>query len=114
MEEKTAEERIGELRNEIDEIDRELVALFERRMDTARAIGYIKRENNMGIKSEYREMQVKANCQANCKNERYVTYAQSMMKCIMGACRGIQNADAPEYDDPWKYKYMELDPSKFL
>ena len=114
MEQRTAEERIGELRAEIHRIDAELVALFERRMDTARAIGCIKRENNMGIKNEYREMEVKANCRANCKNNSYLTYAESMMKCIMGACRGIQNADAPEYDDPWKYKYLELDPSKFL
>ena len=114
MEERNAEERIAELREEIDRIDREMVALLEQRLDTARKIGCIKRENHMGIKSEYREMEVRANCRANCKNDIYRTYADSMMKCIMGASRGVQNMDAPDYDDPWKYKYKELDVSKML
>lgn len=97
MEQRTAEERIEELREEIDRIDEELIALFEKRMDTARAIGCIKRENGMGIKNERRELQVKEKCRVNCKNNRYLTYAESMMECIMGACRGIQNEDAPEH-----------------
>ena len=33
------EERIAELRGQIDEIDRQLIELFERRMDVAREIG---------------------------------------------------------------------------
>ena len=37
------EERIAELRGQIDEIDRQLIELFERRMDVAREIGAVKR-----------------------------------------------------------------------
>ena len=41
------EERIAELRGQIDEIDRQLIELFERRMDVAREIGAVKREHNL-------------------------------------------------------------------
>ena len=93
MEQRTAPERIDELRKEIDRIDKELIALFERRMDTARAIGRIKRENSIAIKNEGREEQVKANCRKNCRNSRYLPYAQSVMMSVIEACRGIQDAD---------------------
>ncbi len=108
------EEKIAELRGQIDEIDRQLVELFERRMDASREIGALKREHNLGIRNERRELEVKANCRAYCKNDRYTDYAQSMMKCIMGACRGIQRADDPDYDDPWQYAYKDLDVAKEL
>ncbi len=108
------EERIAELRGQIDEIDRQLIELFERRMDVSREIGAVKREHNLGIRNERRELEVKANCRACCKNDAYRDYAQSMMKCIMGACRGIQRADAPDYDDPWQYAYKNLDVAKEL
>lgn len=100
MERRTARESIDELRKDIDSIDEEIIALFERRMDTARAIGRIKRENGMDIKNERREEQVKANCRANCKNSLYTAGAEAVMMCIIEECRGIQMADAPQYDAP--------------
>jgi len=108
MEMNASDEKIAELRGRIDEIDRQLVRLFEERLDIAREIGCLKRERNLGIKNEYRELEVRANCRQNVQNKAYQSYAESMMKCIMGASRGVQNADAPDYDDPWKYKYLEL------
>ncbi|MBQ4610282.1 MAG: chorismate mutase [Clostridia bacterium] len=90
MEQRTAVERIDELRREIDRIDRELVALFEKRMDTALAIGSIKRESGMDIKNQNREEQVKANCRAGCKNKSYAPYAEAVMERVMDACREIQ------------------------
>ena len=94
MEQRTAPERIDELRKEIDRIDKELIALFERRMDTACAIGCIKRENSIAIKNEGREEQVKANCRENCSNSLYLPYAQSVMMSVIEACRGVQDSDA--------------------
>ena len=41
------EEKIAELRGQIAEIDRQLIELFERRMDVAREIGAVKREHNL-------------------------------------------------------------------
>ena len=71
------EERIAELRGQIDEIDRQLIELFERRMDVSREIGAVKREHNLGIRNERRELEVKANCRACCKNDAYRDYAQA-------------------------------------
>ena len=98
--EQTAQERINQLREEIDRIDAELIALFERRMDTARAIGCIKRENNMAVKNQSREEQVKANCRATCKNKLYTAGAETVMMCIINECRNIQQADTPRDEAP--------------
>ena len=94
----SALERIDELRKDIDKIDEEIVALFERRMDTARAIGCIKRENHIAIKNESREEQVKANCRKNCKNNIYLAGAEVVMMCIINECRAIQQERAPAQD----------------
>ena len=93
--EQTAQERINQLREEIDRIDAEIIALFERRMDTARAIGCIKLENSMDIQNESREEQVKANCRENCKNKLYTAGAETVMMCIINECRNIQHTDTP-------------------
>ena len=100
--EHTAQERINQLREEIDRIDAEIIALFERRMDTARAIGRVKRENGMAVKNQNREEQVKANCRENCKNRLYTAGAETVMMCIINECRNIQQADTPREDVPAK------------
>ena len=46
---------INELRQQIDDIDRRLVDLYCRRMDTAREIGRYKRENNLPVLDSERE-----------------------------------------------------------
>ena len=46
---------IGELRKQIDEIDRELVTLYGKRMETAREIGRYKREHNLPVLDTERE-----------------------------------------------------------
>ena len=96
MERKAAQERIDELRQEIDRIDAELIALFERRMDTARAIGRIKRENGMDIKNLRREEQVKANCRENCRNSLYAPYAEPVMLSMIDASCALQKLDAED------------------
>ena len=98
--EQTAQERLNQLREEIDRVDAEIIALFERRMDTARAIGRIKRENNMAVKNQSREEQVKANCRANCKNRLYTAGAETVMMCIINECRNIQQTDTPRDEAP--------------
>ena len=49
---------IQELRQQIDAIDRELVALYCRRMETARAIGQYKRENGLPVLDSQREQEL--------------------------------------------------------
>ena len=49
---------IQELRQHIDTIDRELVALYCSRMEVSRAIGEYKRENNLPVRDSERERAV--------------------------------------------------------
>lgn len=46
---------IKELRTEIDKIDGEMIALFEKRMDVAAKIAEYKRENGLPVLDEERE-----------------------------------------------------------
>jgi monofunctional chorismate mutase len=49
---------IAALRRELDEIDRELTMLFERRMEVSRRVAEYKRENNLPVLDASREEQV--------------------------------------------------------
>ena len=49
---------IAALRRELDEIDRELTRLFERRMEVSRRVAEYKRENNLPVLDASREEQV--------------------------------------------------------
>ena len=49
---------IQELRQQIDAIDRELTALYCRRMETSRAIGKYKRENGLPVRDTEREREL--------------------------------------------------------
>ena len=49
---------IRELREQMDGIDRELVALYCRRMETAREIGHYKQANNLPVLDQAREQQL--------------------------------------------------------
>ena len=47
-----------EIRKEIDQIDADLIALLEKRMDTVTKIGQVKKEGNQAVYDEKREQQV--------------------------------------------------------
>ena len=49
---------INELRQEIDNIDKEMINLFEKRMNIAKDVGDYKRENNLAILDESREQAI--------------------------------------------------------
>lgn len=49
---------LTELRSEIDSIDRELMRLFEERMNISRQVGDYKRERGMPVFDETREKEV--------------------------------------------------------
>ncbi|GEM_PF-2209382 len=48
-------DEIIKLREEIDEIDREIMELLDRRISTAETIGELKVERNMGLEDKRRE-----------------------------------------------------------
>ena len=48
-EKKKSNKKLLELRNEIDEIDHQLIELLGKRMDVSREIGHYKRDNNIAV-----------------------------------------------------------------
>ena len=83
-------ENITKYRNEIDSIDKELIALFERRMDIARLIAEYKKENAMEIFHPGREEDVLNKCIADLHNKDYEEYVVELVKDIMDISKKFQ------------------------
>ena len=83
---------ISELRTQIDGIDKQLVDLYCRRMDTAREIGRYKRENNLPVLDTERERNLlnKVAEQAGEENEQGI---RAMYQLLMDHSRLCQQLD---------------------
>ncbi|MEN2287324.1 chorismate mutase, partial [Enterococcus lactis] len=71
VDEEPLEESLETLRQKIDTMDRELVALLEKRMDTVTKIGQVKKEGNQAVYDEKREQQVLDKVANVLKNKGY-------------------------------------------
>lgn len=68
-----------ECRREIDNIDEELVKLFEKRMNIAINVAKYKIENNMTIFNEVREIEVIKKNVARLSNKKYSKLTESFL-----------------------------------
>jgi len=83
---------IEQCRKEIDEIDKELVNLFERRMDVAIRVANFKKENDLPIYDEERESKVIKKNVDNLKNKNYDLLARRFFLSIMELSRSLQES----------------------
>ncbi len=83
---------IEQCRKEIDEIDKELVNLFERRMDVAIRVANYKKENDLPIYDEERESKVIKKNVDNLKNKNYDLLARRFFLSIMELSRNLQES----------------------
>ncbi|WP_346888584.1 chorismate mutase [Clostridium sp. UBA1056] len=81
---------LEQCRKEIDEIDRELLVLFERRMDVAVRVANYKKENNLPIYDEERESKIIKKNVDNLKNKHYDLLARRFFLSIMELSRSLQ------------------------
>jgi len=81
---------LEQCRKEIDEIDRELSTLFERRMDVAVRVANYKKENNLPIYDEERESKIIKKNIDNLKNKHYDLLARRFFLSIMELSRSLQ------------------------
>ena len=72
-----------ECRREIDNIDEELVKLFEKRMNIAINVAKYKIENNMTIFNEVREIEVIKKNVARLSNKKYSKLTESFFNNLM-------------------------------
>ena len=90
---------IQELRQRMDAIDRELVSLYCRRMETARLIGRFKRENNLPVLDSVRERELlnRVAEQAGKENEQGI---RALYRLLLDQSRRRQIADGCRDADP--------------
>ena len=82
---------LDELRLEINKIDEEMLALFEKRMDVVKAVIEYKLKNDMPILDSKREDEViKRNC-SKLKNKEYEAYYVEFIKNNMKISKEFQN-----------------------
>lgn len=86
---------LTDLRNQIDEIDNELVGLFVRRMEIAAKVAEYKRINNLPIKVPVREQEIlqKVSDLVGEEMEGYVRELYTKMFELSSAYQCMKNTD---------------------
>lgn len=97
---------IEELRNKIDETDRELTRLFEERMKTASLIAEYKMENNLPVFDAERERKV-INKVTSLVDDDFAGYTKSLYNTIFDLSRSYQNKKM-NAESPLKKKMEEI------
>jgi chorismate mutase len=88
-------ERIGELRDEIERLDRELIALIAERVRVAREVGATKRETSQPTLDHAREATVVRRAvtlarEAGLQNDEEI---RQIFWTLIGLCRRVQMTD---------------------
>lgn len=78
------------LREKIDTIDKEMVALFEKRMDIVADIAAYKIKNNLPVLNQNREDIVVSKVKSTVKNKDYTDGAADLIKDIMEISKKFQ------------------------
>ena len=78
------------LREKIDAIDKEMIALFEKRMDVVADIAAYKIKNNLPVLNQNREDIVVSKVKSTVKNKDYTDGAADLIKDIMEISKKFQ------------------------
>lgn len=78
------------LRERIDTIDKELIALFEERMNVVNDIAAYKIKNNLPVLNQNREDIVVSKVKSTVKNKDYADSAADLIKNIMEISKKFQ------------------------
>lgn len=96
---------LNEIRNEIDQMDREMLDLFQKRMNLCRQVAAYKKANNMQVFQEAREQQILDKME-NLAEEDMKSGARALFTVIMDISKQLQqqmisgNEDAPVFGQP--------------
>ena len=81
---------LQEERNKIDKIDKQIVKLFEERMETASKIAEVKKENNMEIFDSSRENLVIEKVKSYLENKELEKYLENFYLDLMSVSKDYQ------------------------
>lgn len=82
--------KLDDLREKIDDIDAQMIALFEKRMDVTKQVGEYKKEHDLPILDRKREEEVLAKKEAMLKNKYLKTEVKDFFGSIMAISRRQQ------------------------
>ena len=82
--------KLENLREKIDTIDKEMIALFEKRMDIVADIAAYKIKNNLPVLNQNREDIVVSKVKSTVKNKDYSDSAADLIKNIMEISKKFQ------------------------
>mgnify|MGYP000943473748 CR=1 FL=1 len=82
---------LNNARIKINDIDKEIVILLEKRFDIVMEIGKYKKENCISVYDKGREETVVQNCVVNLKNQNYAQCIKNIYKQIMNTCKKLEN-----------------------
>lgn len=85
--------KLDEYRDEIDEIDREIVQLFEKRMKTVLNVASYKKENGMEVIQSNREEVVLQKAVDNLKDKKYEDDIREVFELLMKLSRNSQKKE---------------------
>ncbi len=83
-------EDLKELRAKLDAIDRDMVALFEKRMDISRKVAETKKEQGLPVLDQSREEQVLASRCGYLTDTTITAETRALYQEIMRLSRGVQ------------------------
>ncbi|MDE5616493.1 MAG: chorismate mutase [Clostridia bacterium] len=102
-------DRLEELRNQIDVTDKEIVALFEKRMALVQGVAEYKKANNTGVLQTSREEQVLQKAVDNLQNKDYADAVKQLMTELMGISKDFQRKKISSSSILKDYKRKPLD-----
>ena len=84
-------DNIENLRKDIDKIDKEMVELFERRMEISVKVAKYKKSNGMEVLDSSREEEIINKNISRLKNEKFSESLKDFFKAMFSISRAIQD-----------------------
>jgi monofunctional chorismate mutase len=81
---------LNNARIEINNIDKEIVHLLEKRFNVVTEIGQYKKENNLSVYDEVREKTVVKNCISYLENKKYSKGIEDIYRQIMNSSKELE------------------------
>ncbi len=82
---------LDELRSKINEIDENILALFEERMHVAKQIGMYKKEHNLPVLDQSREDALLNLMKSKVKDHELLNLYEAFLKHLMTLSKAYQN-----------------------
>ena len=107
-------DKLEELRNQIDVIDKDIVSLFEKRMAVVLGVAEYKKEHKTNVLQTSREEQVLNKAVDNLRNKDYSDAVRQLMIEIMGLSKDLQRkkVDAPSLLQDYQRKPLDIKAKK--